>query len=112
MSLDKINMEVSIERSKDHACTGFVLYCKDTERSIASFWSESDAEKAEDAINSYDANQAIISKQAEQIKSYKNQIAKIIMLHKQSGLSGDTSVDALFELADFIELLEVTKEQS
>ena len=61
-------MEVSIERSKDHACTGFVLYCKDTERSIASFWSESDAENAEYAINSHDANQALITKQAELIK--------------------------------------------
>ena len=49
------------------------------------------------------ANQALIAKQAEQIKMHKNQIAKIIMLHKQSGLGGDSSVDALFELADFIE---------
>lgn len=57
-----------------------------------------------------DTNQVLIAKQAEQIKVHKNQIAKIIMLHKQASLGGDASVDALFELADFIELLEATKE--
>lgn len=103
MSSEKINMEVSIERSKDHSCTGFILYCKDTERSIASFWNESDAENAEIAINSYNANQALISKQAEHIKVLRSTLIDTLSV-VQGGLSST--------IANGVKALEATKEQA
>lgn len=87
--------------------SGFI---NDGESDLGSMSCNSFTDAAVIAINSYDANQALIAKQAEQIKMHKNQIAKIIMLHKQSSLGGDSSVDALFELDGFIESLEATKE--
>ena len=49
--MSKVDIDYNV---KDHACTGYVMSCSDTGRTIASFWSESDINGASDAINNHD----------------------------------------------------------
>ena len=40
--------QVELERNNKHACTGVVMACEETGRTIASFWHEEDAEEKAD----------------------------------------------------------------
>lgn len=74
---EKIYLNVGVESNHEHSCKGYVLYCEETERSIASFWHEHDAENAELAINSYDQHVEIISRQSEEIKILRDTLKVI-----------------------------------
>ncbi len=50
MSIEK----VELERNNKHACTGLVMSCEETGRTIASFWHDYDAEDAMLKINKHD----------------------------------------------------------
>lgn len=103
--MENINLDVGIEYNKEHACTGFVLYCKDTERSIASFWSEADADKAVITINSYDQHIELITKQAEQIKMLREALKFGIKAIPIAGES-DLQDEAKFKMMDALSATE------
>lgn len=103
--MESINLDVGIECNKEHACTGVVLYCKDTERSIASFWSESDADKTATAINDYDRHIKLIAKQAEQIKMLREALELGIKSMPIAGES-DLQDDARFKMMDALSAAE------
>ena len=44
---------VEVEYDNNHACTGVVLACEETGRTIATFWHYEDAEEAMEKINQY-----------------------------------------------------------
>lgn len=62
----------------NHTCAGVVMYAEDTERAVGSFYTKADAEKAAQAINSYDQHVELIAKQAEQIKMLREAVGFVI----------------------------------
>ena len=51
MTIEKVELELN---NSNHACTGHVMTCDDTGRTIASFWHEDDAQDAVMKINNHD----------------------------------------------------------
>ena len=49
MSIEK----VEVEAGKSHACTGYVMCCEETGRTIASFWHEDDAQDVMSKVNGH-----------------------------------------------------------
>jgi hypothetical protein len=64
--MDKVKM--FYQKNNNHPVTGFVMCADDTDRVVASFYSETDSLSAMIKINAYDSNQELIKKQQEQIE--------------------------------------------
>ena len=68
MSIDNVELETG----NDHACTGVVMSCSETGRTIASFWHVEDADDAAIKLNTHDQHVARIAELECLIKSYKH----------------------------------------
>ena len=66
MSIEKVELELN----SGHACTGHVLACNETGRTIGSFWHEDDAGDAAMKINNHDDLIAALRVTANELNSY------------------------------------------
>ena len=69
-------------------------------------------EKVEIAINSYDANQALIAKQAEQIKMLRDALHSMVKMVDEDLLGDCDSMHAEMVFTEAEAALEATKEQA